>query len=526
MNRLFIRYLFTAMALVALGKPSRAADFYIAQTATGDASGRDINNCKPYSFFTTASNWGGATGTTICAAATKNTTRDVIHLVGTITGQLAWPDAYPYDTSTGSAGLSIVFEPNAKLSAPAWPKGAIYWESSKYVQKHRVTIDGGVNGLIECTDNGTNKANQLDSSGITFLSASYVTIKNLTISNIFVRVYGTTEPAGGAGINASTASGPFTDLTVQNCTIHDVNIGINAGYTNGSARYSFFGNHIYNVNWGIGSGSTTLDASMDDWIADGNNIHDFANWDQPTGDAFHHNGIFLWGSNGTNAFRSWRISNNTFGPNFGTRATGGVYLSSYGMIGTGLVYNNVFIGSTSNGLLTIGTGTGSVVRVFNNTFIGNGGTNINIGGSSASAMTIDIQNNISTGGIFINGNYVSSVTLKSDRNIIFGFPTTFPGAISWSTSANGSAIKWSDWVSTYGHDVNSLYNVDPLLDSSYRPRTGSPAIGRGSDQSLYFTTYKDSASIRTVPWNLGAYAPVSSDVSPLLAPSNARVSAQ
>jgi hypothetical protein len=521
MNRQTIILLLTA-AMLAIGSRAAAADFYIAQTATGDGSGSSAANCKPYTFFTTASNWNGGTGT-ICSQVTAATERDTIHLVGTITSQLAWP----YPTGTGAAGIRILFEKDAKLSAPTWPNGAIYWESAAY-GKHNVIIDGGVNGIIECTANGTNLANHVPSTGIIFISARNVTIQNLTISNLYVRTVPSDDQVdGGNGVYASNAGGPITDFTVRDCTIHDMNIGINAAYVNGCARYSFLRNHIYNINWGIGSGSASSDATMDDWLADGNNIHDFANWDA-TGEAFHHNGIFLWGSNGTNNFRSWTIRNNTFGPNFGSRATGGVYLSSYGMKGSGLVYNNVFIGSTTNGLLTIGTATGSIVRAYNNTFVGNGGTNINIGGSSASAMTVVLENNISTGGIFINGNYVSSVTLKSNRNLVHSFPTGFPGAISWSTTANGNAVAWTSWQSTYGQDVSSIYNVDPLLDIRLKPKAGSPALGAGSDQSVFFTTYKDSAVSRSVPWSLGACEPVAGGSTPydLPAPSNTRVIAQ
>jgi len=438
---------------------------------------------------------------------------DTIHLVGTIGNQLLWP----YATGTGVAGLRIYFEPNARLSAPTWPGGAIKWESAGYA-KNNVIIDGGTNGVIECTANGTLLANHVNSCGISFISASHLTIKNLTISNIYIRVNDASNDQvdGGSAIYGSTGDGPYTDFTVQDCVIHDANIGINAPYTNGSARYSFLRNQISNINWGIGSGSASTNATMDNWLADGNNIHDFANWDAPSGyEAFHHNGIFLWGSNGTNAFRSWTISNNTFGPNFGTRATGGVYLSSYGMTGAGLIAKNVFIGSTSNGLLTVGTGTGSVVRVYNNTFVCNSTANtcINIGGSSASAMSVDVKNNISFGGAFINGNMVGSVTLTSNYNLAFGFSSGYPGVISWSTTTNGNAVSWANWQSTFGQDTNSVYNKNPLLDGNCKLQAGSPAIGAGTSLLSSYTSRSDL--------DLGAYA--YSSVSALAAPSNAIV---
>jgi len=483
-----------------------AADFYIAQTATGSGSGADVSNCKAYTFFTTSTNWNGSAGT-ICATATKDTVRDTIHLVGTISSALAWP----YTTGTGVAGLLIYFEPNAKLSAPTWVGGAINWESAAYA-KNNVTIDGGTNGLIECTANGTLLANQVTSTGIKFISASHVTVKNLLISNLYIRVNDSSfdQVDGGSGIYGSTGDGAYTDFTVQDCTIHDVNIAINAPYTNGSNNYSFLRNEIYNINWGIGSGSAGTPTTMSNWLADGNNIHDFANWDAPIGfEAFHHNGIFCFGNSGTDNFQSATIRNNTFGPNFGSRATAGVYLSSYGMQGTFLVYNNIFLGSSSNGLLNIGCGTGSVTRAYNNTIVNNNTASagcIQIGGVSATSMTVYLENNICSGAMFINGNMVGSVTIHSNHNLAFNYGSSI---ISWSTTTSAVTTSWATWQGTYAQDANSIQGSDPLLDGSYKLGAGSPAIGVGSDQSAYFTTDKAGLT-RTTPFDLGAFKYVAS----------------
>ena len=487
--------------LLCLVSVLRGADFYIAQTATGSGSGHDASNCLAYTFFTNAVNWNGATGTTICSTATKDTIRDTIHLVGTISNQLAWP----YPTGTGAAGLLIFFEPNAKLSSATWPGGAINWESAAYA-KANVTIDGGTNGVIECTANGTLLANHVTSAAISTISASHLTIQNLTISNIYVRVNDSSNDQvdGGSGIYNSTGDGAYTDFVVQNCTIHDINIGINAPYTAGSSNYSFLNNTIYNINWGIGSGSAGSNCTMSNWLADGCYIHDFANWDAPIGfEAFHHNGIFLFGNSSTDNFGSATIRNCKFGPNFGTRATAGIYLSSYGMQGTYLVYNNRFLGSPSNGLISIGTSTGSTTRFYNNTIVNNNMASfgcIGIGGSSSTSnQNVYLENNVCSGAMFINGNTVGPVNLHSNHNLNFNFGAN---VISWSGNINSAPISWATWTAFYGQDANSVYNQDPLLNGSYALQTGSPAIGAGSDQSTYFTT--DALGVtRTNPWDIG-----------------------
>lgn len=477
------------------------ATFYIAQTALGANNGTTAADARPISWLNDASNWSGGAGT-ICSTATRDTVEDVVRFVGTISTAFAWP----YATGTGAAGIKFAFEPGAKFSAANWPTGAMAWESAAY-QKHRVTIDGEGVGIIECVSNGTGLATSVGSVGIYFISANYVTVKNLTIRNLYIRTYGTEEIDGGSGIYASTAGGAFTDFTVEDCVIHDVNIAINAPYTTGSARYTFRRNEAYNINWGIGSGSSNSTATMTAWLGEDNWFHDFECWDEPDGyEAFHHNGIFLFGSNGTNNFTDAIIRRNKFGPNMGTRATSGVYLSSYGMRGSYQVYNNIFFGNTTNGLLTIGTADGSTTYVRNNTFVMNSPTNsaVNVGGSSASTgFTVNLRNNIVTGGSYLSVNYAGTVTVNSDYNLVHGYTQSFPGPVTIGVSSSLGAIPWVSWRGL-GNDAHSIIDSDPLLDGYGRPGTGSPALGAGEDLSAHFTNDYDSVT-RVAPWDMGAF---------------------
>lgn len=474
--------------------------FYVAQTALGLGNGTSAANAYPISWLLNAANWNGAAGT-VCATATKDSVEDVVRFVGTISTAFAWP----YATSTGLAGIKFAFEPGAKFSAANWPAGAISWESGAYT-KHRVTIDGEGVGVIECVGNGTGLATSIGSIGVYFISANYVTIKNLTISNLYIRTYGTEEIDGGSGIYGSTSGGAYTDFTVENCIIHDINIAINAPYAVGSARYTFRDNECYNINWGIGSGSTDASSTMTTWLGEGNWFHDFECWDEPPGyEAFHHNGIFLFGSNGTNNFADAIIRGNMFGPNMGTRATSGVYLSSYGMKGTYRVYNNIFLGSTTNGLLTVGTADGSTTYAQNNTFVMNSGANaaVNVGGSSASTtLTVNLRNNIVSGGSYLSINYSGTVTIDSDYNLVYGYTPGFPGPVTSGVADTLGAVAWATWQAG-GDDTHSLIDLNPLLSGAYRPMSGSPPVGAGQNLSGLFTTDYDGVT-RTVPWDLGA----------------------
>lgn len=494
-----------------MGAKRAYAVYYVAETSLGDGSGSTAANAKPITWLNTVGNWNGTSG--ILSESTKAVLRDEIHFVGTINTAFTWP----YATGTGAAGILFYFEENAKFSAATYPYGAMTWESAAYVKSH-ITIDGGVNGIIECTDNGTDFANQVSSNAIYAISSSYVTIRNLLAQNMYVRNSILDRSTGAIYSNGfyftpTGSGGAYTDLTIENCTIHDTNIAINTPCSLSSARYTFRDNEIYNVNWGIGCGGVVDTSNMTGFVASGNNIHDFETWDQPTSgnpleiEDFHHNAIFLFGNTGTENFQDATIYSNTFGPNLGTRATSCLYISSYGMRGSYLVYNNKFLGSASNGLCNIGTGEGSYTYIFNNTFDSQS-TNaplIQVGGTSAATvMTVYVQNNIFNRGIPFSGNLVTPVVLHSDRNIFFNFPTGFPGAFSWSTTTEANSIPWATWQSTYGQDANSLYDVDPQLDADLQIEAGSPVIGIGFDLSAYFNTDFNGVT-RTAPWDLGAF---------------------
>lgn len=485
------------------------ATFYVAQSALGTGDGSTAENAKAMSWLNSASSWNGATGTTICATATAATIRDEVRFVGTISTGFDWP----YPTGVGAAGIRFVFEPNAKFSRPHWNVGrgcAIFWESAAYA-KNDVEIDFGLNGCIECTDNGTNLTYQQPSAGIVFQSASRVTIINPRIFNLWVRVMGTGQGRTSAGIFAQCNSGPITDLTITGGVIHDCDIGISTNATTaGCARYTIQGVEIYNINWGIGCGLASTGATMEDFVARGNNIHDFECWDTPEGvgglEDFHHNAIFLYGEPTGENFINAVIEGNILGPNFGTRATSAVYLSHWTMKGTYVVRNNVMIGAPTNGLVTVGTAVGSMTQVHNNTFLvtSPGNAAVVTGGSYAGAgMTVHLRNNIVSGGSYLQTNYAANVTIDSDYNLVYGYTAGFPGPITRGLDSSVGAVPWATWQGE-GKDTHSIIDQNPLLDSNRRPGVSSPALGAGVDLSAFFTNDFQGAT-RVAPWDIGAF---------------------
>jgi len=517
------------------------ATIYIAQTALGANNGTTAADARPISWLNTASNWNGAAGT-VCATATAATVRDKIIWVGEISTPFDWP----YATGVGAAGIDFEFDPNARFVAAHWGGGtrgaAIFWESAAY-QKNNVTIDFGLNGRIEATDNGTLLGNQQGGVGIYIKSASNVTIKKPRIWNLYVRTSGwhegqqSTDGRNTTGIFLETNTGAATDFIVEDGNIHDCDKGIIANWLSaGCARYTFRRNEIYNVNWGIGSGGYGNGSTLTGFHAYENWIHDFACWDRPAyteDDPFHHNGIFLYAEpmpSGTQPnFLDAIAERNHIGPNLGTRATSGIYLSHYNMRGAYDVRNNVFEGSSSNGLITVGIGSAAVLRIMNNVFMMDSSTNaaMSLGGSySGSGFSIISKNNIVVGGQLYSGNYVNGTpyvppspgperaeqfgfTLTSDNNLVIGYDTA---PVNWSTTNSYVPTSWATWQGM-GHDAHGIVDSNPLLDSNGRPGTGSPALNAGADLSAFFTNDYEGTT-RVAPWDMGAFEGASTPAAP------------
>src|SRR5207302_11485316 len=120
--------------------------------------------------------------------------------------------------------ITILFEPGAKLSKPAWgtdSTSAISGNGTSYI-----TIDGGTNGKIENTNNGTALGLQQDSVFVNGHSITTWTVKNLTLSTLYVRSANSSDTnLFGTAINLV---GSY--VTVQNCTVSDTATGVALGF--------------------------------------------------------------------------------------------------------------------------------------------------------------------------------------------------------------------------------------------------------------------------------------------------------
>jgi hypothetical protein len=161
-----------------------------------------------------------------------------------------------------------------------------------------------------------------------------------------------------------------------------------------------------------------------------------------------------------------------------------------------LIYNNVFLenqgDAPDDGLITIEAGTGGVVRIYNNTFVGGGGGNaMDLGGPDGSGQIYDVRNNLDVGtGTFIYIVDSGSVNLTADYND--GYGLLAGQQYSYSNSSSGAFDTFPQWQAL-GFDTHGSAG-NPNLSATYIPQPTSAAINTGQAMTTYFNVDKAGLS--------------------------------
>ena len=133
----------------------------------------------------------------------------VVALCGTIKTPLA-------AQGSGASGkpITVFFTPGAKLSEPVCPShGCLDLSDQRYI-----TVNGGRDGVIENTDNGTNLGHQSRTTGILAHPCDYCEVEHLTIRNIYVRK-GSGAEVDNSGENCIRFNG--SHWRIHDNTMHD-----------------------------------------------------------------------------------------------------------------------------------------------------------------------------------------------------------------------------------------------------------------------------------------------------------------
>lgn len=490
----------SALVLLLAYIAASGADIYIAQVSAGADNGTNCANAHSAVWFNTNGNWGGGAGTIVAG--------DTVHFCGTITSEMAVRGA-------GSAGSPITFlwESGAKLSQAV---GSLM----NLTGKDYLILDGGTNGIIENTDNGTDLGNQ--AAGINGIDASmseHLIIRNLTIRNLYVHTSVNDNTPFASRHTGIYMNGTGDDITIHGCTFSHMLTGILLGSAlEGKSGIRVYNNTFVNVDHGVSLGGAPGVGYSDVRIYN-NNFGDTANWDT-TDNLWHHDGIHIYHEMNS-VITDTRIYNNRFYGDWGNNNTAHIFLEGeYGGVdnpGSGMVnttiFNNFFTHTNAvmpngsfiiNGLNTI---------IVNNTILGSGTDDICTQAGTMSDGIIFKNNILSSCKAFVGTIEGTASDSVWDYNIYADGRPYGGGLWSWSATEGGAAsgtntyATWQGWIQA---DSHSSFIVDAGVNSDGTLQSGSAAILSGVNlTSLGIAELLVDINGRSRPasgaWDIGAY---------------------
>jgi hypothetical protein len=442
--------------LSALGF-SAATNVYI--TPNGSSQGACTTSPQTPAWFNNSANWGNG--------ASQIGPGTMAHLCGTITTALTFQGS-----GTSSSPITLLFESGAMVSLASCGAGTYYSACVNGNGNVYLIVDGGTNGIVQATANGTGLANHLDGSGVFMGNCTSCIVRNLTVSNIYVD----NSPSDN---NGQSTYGIFVDggnnSLIYNNTIHDAKWCVMSNYPGSTttSNLSIYGNTIYHCDHGIvigdDNGGATLSGTN---VIHDNIIHDMANWDNNQ-DYNHHDCIHTWAANSGSSISGLSIYSNYCYGNWGAYAYSGYFLEAdtpNTATGT-MIYNNVFIdsGATApSGACIVGGNKVVNTSVYNNTCVIND-TSQGFGIYFSAGSTLTIKNNVLVGG---NGalNVSSGFSgASADYNDMYGFGGS---GITWEGNSYGT---FASYQSKSGQDAHGI-GSNPNLASDGHENSNSPTI--------------------------------------------------
>lgn len=460
---------------------ANAATIYLADSATGDGSGNSPSNRQSVSAY---NNTGGAHA------------GDTLSLAGTITTYLIIGANGPPPAGTLGNPITVLWESGAKLSQPA---GSLIQCGGS----HFIVFDGGANGIIENTDNGSGLGNQMAVYGINASGSDNLEVKNLTFRNFFVPSGDplSLPPLTFSSNGALYMNGYGSNISIHNCSFSNICWILYLGGGSGSG-VNIYSNNFVNYDHAIAS----LGDHMSNVNIFNNHFGSTAIWDSGTNNYFHHDGIHIFFGSGS-TLQNVKIYNNLFDGDWGENNTAHIFAEgdfSHNNPDSEqyfTIYNNVFIQPTNSHALNNGflSGWGSSWRIFNNTFVGANVYNQNamsIGGTN----TMFVNNLVQYVDTFVSiTGPTNGMIISNNVYAVYGAGGNPPFSIN-GVSPIYNFAAWQVVVV----DANSSYSSAASVNADGTIPSGSPAIGAGANLSSIFTTDYTGAT-RTAPWTIGAY---------------------
>lgn len=471
-------------SVLVLTRPAGATTRYIAQTA-GTFSGGSACN-------------GQTTITPATFNGITNSAGDMDYICGTITGSAGSNLLTVHGNGSSGSPITIMFDTGAVLQAPYF-SAATYGINGSGAQW--VVIDGGANGIIRNTANGTGLTYQVGSTLIGGFGSNF-TIKNLSLLNVYQHSINDGNGDGAWGLFLQGQS----NVTVgPNNTFTQCDVCIEGDWSNASdSNWTIEGNSFSGGNQDMQFGFYPAGTFSNLYIY-GNSATNWVNWDEP-GNGYHHNFVHLFTNlPGATLTGNLFIYNNHAVGDIGAHSTSLIFLENNnsgtgGSMGPVHIFNNVLAKTnanvlTSTGLISaLGEDNGFIV---NNTISDAGGT----GNNAYNCINIyqtgwTVENNVLVGcGTYI---YQQGASIKANNNVYYGAASP-----QWIfQSAWDSTL--ASWQSSCSCDTASV-TTNPNLNANYQPQSGSSAIGLGVNLSSLGIAPLNSDIAGTARPSIGAW---------------------
>ena len=484
-----------------------AANIYITQS--GSPSGNCTTNVQTPAFFNTASNWGSGSsqigpGTTVL-------------FCGTFAGT-AGQTGFTFQGS-GASGNPVIlkFDTGAQMTAPYWgsaTSGAISCTGRNYV-----TVDGGANGVIQNTANGTSLANHQSSYGIFTSNCTNTEIRNLTIQNIYLNQGSTSSATDTAGQNTGDIylQGTSTGSSVHDSVLRNARVGVDFDFDSGNdaSNVSIYNNTISDHPWSIAYGADNASSTATNVKIYSNDISDWTNWQFPIA-TYHTDGVIAYNDVTTGPVATFQIYNNYFHGSLGAGSPTG-YIAC-GETTACTIFNNLMVDGAANlcsGYIWV-YAFGGPHSIYNNTIVGGSASqniaiNLNAGYGTLKYSQVTVNNNISTNVAYAMVDYNTS-TLSGDvtasNNNVWRTGSGTAPQLAFNFGGSSTFISFASWQGS-GFDANSS-TANPNLSGTYALQSGSSAIALGGNLNRVGIAALDSDKAGVVrsgsgSWDAGVY---------------------
>jgi len=506
---LVVGFVYVMCAASAFGS---AANIYI--TASGQPTGNCTASVQTPAFFNSAANWG-----TGAAQIGPGTT---VLICGTFTGAAGATEFTFQGSGTSGSPVTLLFDTGTKLVSPYWSGsyGAIGCNSKSYIR-----IDGGTNGSIANSANGTNQTSHQQSYGVGLGACTHSEVKNLTIQNIYINNGSSSSATDVSGQNTAciAVNGASTGSMVHDNTLSQCKTGVlvSADANADASGDQIYNNNINDIDWGINFGGGDAGDTMLGVLIHDNTITNWTNWQFPT-NALHTDGIILFNyATGSPTLTASVYNNHIYGDLGVGSPTGFIYCAQNASCA---IYNNLLVntGHLINGIIWFASAGGCGSKVYNNTIVGINSNDIaiTVGTTPCTAPgKLTIANNIITSvgvgfGTYNTAGFTSDVA-SSNYNVWRNARGASP-QMAYNLGGSSTMAGFTGWK-TAGFDAGSS-SADPKLGTNYYPGTGSSAINLGSDLATLGLSTLDrdmaqyprpgtsgSSMAAGSPWDAGAF---------------------